>query len=75
MEDKKRRTDQNQLQKKRLALLSFKVKRNPAGKITAAAFNMRTVIVADSVTEHQIVLHNSTKMLYLSVQWRERDYI
>ena len=67
VEGKKWRTDQKQVQKK-----SFKVKRNPAGKITAAAFNTRTLIVTDSVTEYQSVRQNSTKMLFISVLWRER---
>ena len=72
VEGKKRRTDQNQLQKKRL--WSFKVKRIPAGKITAAAFNTRTVIMADSVTEHQVE-QNSTKIaVYLCAVEREITY-
>ena len=56
-------------------MTSFKSKEEPSWEITAAAFNTWAVIVADSLTEHQIVRQNSTKMLHLSVLRRGRLHI
>ena len=54
--------------------MKFQGKEEPSWEITAVAFNERTVIVADSVTEHQVE-QNSTKIaVYLCAVEREITY-